>query len=519
MAPSMTRTRNQSPADSPRRYQFSPATSVRKLAFLSLAAYFCLGHSQTELKANNHWPLGRNQTNSLVVVPTSSVVVLTPAYVPASLPVLTTSFVLSPTVDIMPTTWITSGFPCGDSGLVSPALQPSRIPELSEIQESKPESAPETKPSENLQQGSKPEQEPKLEDMGGKPKSSDSVKNVLPPSDIPATVPMNTPVLNEKPPVQDDQPGLKNEPPLPLPGSGNQPSGKPAIAPASPPAASDPLPLPESVPPIVNEPPGLKPADLPPGKPSDDTLVPPPATEIPLPSTEIPSLESLPDKTKSVSPTSTSSVDPPAEKPPVNEAIPANVGIDLPPPVDAKLPDKPSPASKSDLPKIPLPDIPPPADDLTPLPPLTDSNRLQPVPELTEKPAGKPVDSNAVKASGEKPSSESETKRDSFRPVITETSKTAETTPKLNLSVRSQISNSTEKGVGVLFREPGSNRIQFRTETGNDGLASLEIPQGTWEVLVEMPNGSLYVLGGLISNEGKITTLSGKPLPLLEINR
>ena len=91
--------------------------------------------------------------------------------------------------------------------------------------------------------------------------------------------------------------------------------------------------------------------------------------------------------------------------------------------------------------------------------------------------------------------------------------------PELGIQVKSQRTGSIESNVRVLFREPKSAQIKFDTRTDLFGKAKLDVPEGRWEVLVESPGGTLYVLGELISANGKLTTASGRSLPILEINR
>ena len=91
--------------------------------------------------------------------------------------------------------------------------------------------------------------------------------------------------------------------------------------------------------------------------------------------------------------------------------------------------------------------------------------------------------------------------------------------PELGVSVKSKLSGSAESDVRVLFREPKGDKILFDTRTDSSGRAKIELPEGRWEVLVESTNGTLYVLGELISAQGKFTTASGRSLPNLEINR
>lgn len=475
-----------------------------------ISASLALGLSLTNQTAiaNNHWPLGNRHTENLVLMPSSYKVVAPTTYT-VVLPTVTTSYVVTSTVDLLPTSWYTPipflENPCGVSGVAQPTLEPSRVPELQEIPlqpKVETEAPPETKSVE-----SKPEAEPKLEDMGASPPAIPETKSNEPSAALPPVIPMNTSPVPAKPPVEESK----------------QPLVPPA---ATPPVTEAPK---ESAPPVnevpVNEPvapPALKPVQPPvtaPAKPVEDSLVPPPATEIPLPNENVPPLIPAQDQLKPVTPTSSKSTKlPDVKEKPVEELQPLKPS-DLPPPVENDLPKLPDSNDKPALPQIPLPDIPPPAEDLTPLPPLSDAKTSQPVPVLPEKTPGKPVDTNAVKVSEEKSEQSSVTKRDSFKPVISETSKLSSSLPKLSLTVRNQVSGVKENGVMVLFREPGANQIKFRTETDSQGNASMEIPEGRWEVLVEMPAGPFYVLGELVSEKGQVKTVSGRLLPSLEINR
>jgi len=106
-------------------------------------------------------------------------------------------------------------------------------------------------------------------------------------------------------------------------------------------------------------------------------------------------------------------------------------------------------------------------------------------------------------------------KRDSFKPVLTSKLEL----PKLALSVRDKSTGTMEQNVSVIFREPGSSQIKFRATTDSSGKSSVEVPEGRWEVMVETKSGPLFVLGELISKSGKVTTVKGRELPTLEINR
>jgi hypothetical protein len=473
-------------------------------ALAQISASLALGLSLTNhtANANNHWPLGNRHSENLVLVPSTYTVVAPTSY-SVVLPTVTSSYVVTSTVDLLPTSWYTPipfiENPCGISGVAQPALQPTRVPELQEIPllpKVETESPPETKSVE-----SKPatEPEPKL--------AIPETKSNEPSAASPPVVPMNTSTVPAKPPVEELKPPL-------VPSE------------AKPPVTESPK---ESAPRVnevpVNEPvapPALKPSQAPvtaPAKPAEDPLVPPPATEIPLPNENVPPLIPAQDQLKPVTPTSSTSTKlPEVNDKSIDELQPLKPS-DLPPPVENDLPKLPDKSDKPVLPQIPLPDIPPPAEDLTPLPPLSDAKTSQPVPVLPEKTPGKPIDTNAVKVSEEKSEESSVTKRDSFKPIISDTAKLSSSLPKLSLTVRNQVSGAKENGVTVMFREPGANQIKFRTETDSTGVATLEIPEGRWEVLVEMPAGPFYVLGELVSEKGQVKTVTGRLLPTLEINR
>jgi hypothetical protein len=141
------------------------------------------------------------------------------------------------------------------------------------------------------------------------------------------------------------------------------------------------------------------------------------------------------------------------------------------------------------------------------------------VPELKEELGKKFADLGTSKPGIEKKSESTVQQRDVLRPVISGATRMALPKPELSVSVKSKLSGSAEKDVRVLFREPKGTQILFDTRTDSAGRAKIDLPEGRWEVLVESTNGTLYVLGELISAQGKITTISGRSLPNLEINR
>jgi hypothetical protein len=491
----------------------TPANAVNKLTQgracaryrrLSLILGFAAICDSSSAFATNHGLFGTQPTT--ILAPTSYHVVVPTAYT-VVLPSVSHSYVLAPTVQLLPATWVTTTSfapaPCTAETLVSPALEPTKVPELRAV----PERAPEQTSEPTEKPAAEPKNEPQLDNPGASAKSPEVKK---PEPVKPATTP----------PVKEEKESADPSPPLPPEVKKPEP-----VKPATPPPAATNLPgtpppadsIPANLPP---EKPALKPADLQPLPPpaelpktldnNKDTLLPPPSAPLPKSNDNVPPLK--PSDTsleKTVQPTTSTSIGP-REKPPVEDA--AKKATDLPPPV-IDLPKSPEPAAGGNLPAIPIPDLPPPADDLA-LPPV-DTTKLT-VPELPENKAGKPVDPETIKSGGEMKKAETEIKRESFKPVI---SSAKPALPKLNLLVKDKLTGALESSVAVLLREPSSSQIKMRATTDQAGKSLMEIPEGRWEVLVETKSGPLFVLGELISKDGKVTTVKGRDLPTLEIGR
>ena len=443
-----------------------------------------------------------------MVAPTGYPILSTSSFTVLS-PTLAKSYVLSPTVQVMPTTtWTTAtstlmplDVSCVQNEVVSPAAPSTNVPELQEI----PKAA---KPSPS------PQEKPPVGSNGSEPPLTAS------PVSPPVAPELPKPALSEKPPAPKATEAPKLDPKVELPP--NLPADTNPLPPAKP-AVEKPAKPPEipayeikAAPPVkpVEKPsaaPALKPIDKP-----AENLVPPPAAEIPLPDSSVPKLEpaEIPPPAKPLAGEGAKSALPgPKDKPP---AADASKPTDIPPSGLIELPTLPETKLKpTSAPVIPLPEIPPPADGDLPLPPLSSKPTGKPVPELKADLGRKLAESGV----SEKRPGNSAQKRESLRPVISGTSKMALPKPELGVSVKSKLSGSAESDVRVLFREPKGDKILFDTRTDSAGRAKIELPEGRWEVLVESTNGTLYVLGELISAQGKFTTASGRSLPNLEINR
>lgn len=517
------------------------------LAALALAA----GSTGTsffshDVKAHNHGLFNRGPVaQSMVVVPTAYPVIATSGYT-VLMPTVATSYVIAPTVQVLPTTWFTTTSllmpmesACVAEGGVQVTTPAGNVPELQEIpKDTKAAEKPESKPAPAgsstaeppLNRGvvsppvlplpkpaaktppaaapveSKPKEQPKPKEVESKPVEK-AQKKEEPKADLPPELPEN---VNPLPPARpaEEKAKIKTPAPVDLP-----PNDLPA---AKPPEVKAPAPIdlpPNDLPPAK---PVEKPAAAPAAKPAEkavekpkDALIPPPAAEIPLPDADIPKLEPAGPASGAKSPAAG-----PKDKPPVAEETSRK--IDVPPPVNkpAELPKLPEDKA---APVIPLPDIPPPANgELPALPPPAAS---LPVPELKEQVGKKLADPGAIKVGvPQAGKDEAATKRDAMRPVISSTKPTLPK-PELLVSVKSKETGKGEEGVRVLFREPKGSSIKFQTTTTSAGVSKLEVPEGRWEALVETPGGTLYVLGELVSAQGKVTTVSGRALPTLEISR
>lgn len=519
--------------------------------------------------ANNHGLFNRGPlAQSMVVAPTAYPVIATSGYT-VLMPTVATSYVIAPTVQVLPTTWFATTSlllpmesACVAEGGVQVATPAGNVPELQEIpKDTKNESKPETKPAPAgsnaaeppLNRGvvsppvsplpktttktppaaapveSKPKELPKPKEVESKPVEK-SEKKAEPKAELPPELPEN---VNPLPPARPAEEKAKIKPPAPVDLPPNDlPAAKPPEVKAPAPVDLPPNDLPAAKPPEVKAPApiDLPPNDLPPAKPVEkpsavapvakpvdkavekpkDALVPPPAAEIPLPEADIPKLEP-----SGPAPGVKSPATGPKDKPPLAEET--SKKIDVPPPVSkpAELPKLPQDKA---TPVIPLPDIPPPANgELPALPPPAAS---LPVPELKDEVGKKLADPGAIKAGVPKAGQDdSATKRDAMRPVISSTTRPALPKPELVVSVKSKTTGMGQEGVRVLFREPKGGSIKFQTTTASAGKSTLEVPEGRWEALVETPDGTLYVLGELVSAQGKVTTASGRALPTLEISR
>lgn len=526
-----------------------PATACKRSHFLAALALASgsvgsLLVSPSAAWATNHglFNRGHQAQPAMVITPTAFPVLATSSYT-VLVPTVATSYVIAPTVQVVPTAWYTTTSlllpmetACAEGVQLQPAVpEAGKVPELQEIpHESKPAVSPQEKP---------PATEPPFNPGAASPPIAPLAKPATktPPAAKPADAPPANKEVESKPLQKKEEP--KTDLPADLPENVNPlPPAKPKVTapadlpPANPPAAKPadvkapapidlpPNDLPAAKPPEKPAVPAAKPAEKAPEKPKD-ALIPPPAAEIPLPEVEVPKLESAVPPPAAVKPTTASapSAGGPKDKPPVVDE-PATK-IDLPPPAAATRPaevpkpadlpksiDLPKPADEKPAPVIPLPDIPPPASgELPALPPAEASITL---PELKDETGKKVADPGAIKTGSEKGESEVR-KRESLRPVLSNSL----TKPELAISVKNKATGLAEKDVRVLFRQPQAGTIKFQANTGATGQSSLDVPEGRWEVLVETPGGTLYVLGELISAKGKVTTVSGRALPVLEINR
>ena len=476
------------------------------------------GFFEVAAEASNHGLFRRNMAAQTVMIAPRPAPILTTSSYTVLMPTMATSYVMSPVIQVIPTTtWhattsllMPMEATCLVNEVASPPAALSNVPELQEIPKpAKPESSPQEKPP----VGSGPKEPPLNPNAVSPPIGPEASKPAKPESKPPETKPVTPKVDN------------KIELPISLPGEVN-PTPPPAKVSSPKPAAAAEFPANESKPAATVKP-LEKSVDAPSAKPAEkpkDSLIPPPAAEIPLPDSTVPKLEptDIPPPAPAAAATSNeitkSAPSGPADKPPVT--LPAPKPSDLPPSSGAielpSLPDsKPSPSA---TPVIPLPEIPPPANgELLSLP--STKADLLPVPDLVDEIGGKPSSPKTIQPGGEKSPETSTKQRDSLRPVISGTTKMTLPKPELGIQVKSQRTGSIERDVRVLFREPKSAQIKFDTRTDLFGKAKLDVPEGRWEVLVESPGGTLYVLGELISANGKLTTASGRSLPILEINR
>jgi hypothetical protein len=493
------------------RRPISGQNSRKKLlaAFALVTGGFGLGFFDSSANATNHGLFRHSgRGHSTMVAPTGYPILSTSSFTVLS-PTLAKTYALSPTVQVMPTTtWTTAtsmlmplDVSCVQSEVVSPAASSTNVPELQEIPKA-------SKPSPS------PQEKPPVGSNGSEPPLT--AQPVSPP--VAPEVPK--PALSEKPPAPKVSEVPKLDPKVELPP--NLPADTNPLPPAKPavekPAKSPEIPANE-IKPSASLKPIEKPATAPALKPIEkpaENLVPPPAAEIPLPDTTVPKLEpaEIPPPAKPLAGEGAKSALPgPKDKPP---AADASKPTDVPPSGLIELPTLPETKLKpTSAPVIPLPEIPPPADGDLPLPPLSSKPAGQPVQELKADLGRKLAESGV----SEKVPGNSAQKRESLRPVISGTSKMTLPKPELGVSVKSKLSGSAERDVRVLFREPKGDKILFDTRTDSAGKAKIELPEGRWEVLVESTNGTLYVLGELISTQGKFTTVSGRSLPNLEINR
>jgi len=88
----------------------------------------------------------------------------------------------------------------------------------------------------------------------------------------------------------------------------------------------------------------------------------------------------------------------------------------------------------------------------------------------------------------------------------------------LEIQVRSSRSGTPEDGVTVRFRETTTGE-RFEAISDRVGQARIVVPAGAWEVEVESFGGRRYILGDVVSKNGRVTTASGRELPRLEIQR
>ncbi|MBI1323828.1 hypothetical protein GC170_11685 [bacterium] len=424
------------------------------------------------------------------------------------------------------TEWLPLEMPCGSTVIETPLTG-------STVVESPVLSSPQTRTVEELPIESKAQETaPEPAKEGADQEEPDLKHNVQTPPGLPEPPKANdlkpaAEAPKAEAPKDDDIPPNETNPGASLPPAKETPRN---AAPAEPPPAAKPsptsdketvppagkptdpvpsIPLPEAasetkVPPAKTN----APVEPPPAAPADEAkpgaLVEPGSPSIPLPEASVPELAPVkPDAAKSpVTPTSATGKS--AEEKPAKTTEPAK-------------------NAEATKPLIELPEIPPPVDEL---PPAKEKETVRPVTPLPDLPlpedlppaqdtSAKPLDPQAVKAA-----ETTMKRREAQRPVI-ESKPGGAAEPaiaELEILVRSSRSGSPEDGVTVRFLENTSGE-RFEAVTDRSGFARVMVPKGAWEVEVESLGGRRYVLGDVVSQNGRVTTSSGRDLPRLEIQR
>jgi hypothetical protein len=243
----------------------------------------------------------------------------------------------------------------------------------------------------------------------------------------------------------------------------------------------------------------------------DDSLITPGTSAIPLPESPAPELAPVtPADTGVVKPGGAAGAGAKTEdsKPAADGGANASKPIELPeiPPPAEELPPAAAPRNDSSRPVIPLPELPLPED----LPPAIESRD-------TSK---KPLDPQALKAGGSNTQETSAKRFEAQRPVIESkpVGEGSDKTADLEIQVRSSVATGSINGVPVRFRRTATGQ-SFETVSDAAGKARAKVPDGVWEVEIESSTGQRFVLGDVISKDGRVTTSSGRDLPRLEITR
>lgn len=255
--------------------------------------------------------------------------------------------------------------------------------------------------------------------------------------------------------------------------------------------------------------------EVPPSNPAtekkDDSLIAPGTSAIPLPESPAPELAPVtPAESGVVKPGGAAGAGAKTEdsKPAADSGANASKPIELPeiPPPAEELPPAAAPRNDSARPVIPLPELPLPED----LPPAIESRD-------TSK---KPLDPQALKAGGSNTQETSAKRFEAQRPVIESkpVGEGSDKTADLEIQVRSSVATGSINGVPVRFRRTATGQ-SFETVSDAAGKARAKVPDGVWEVEIESSTGQRFVLGDVISKDGRVTTSSGRDLPRLEITR
>lgn len=524
-----------------------PGFRKRKLVRRSVQALALMAAAATERTAQADFPV---VVQSYAIVPESVVISSGTILMPTGLTVVAPrTFVryetfpgpIVPTVTWLPgvsylqtTEWLPLEMPCGSTVIETPVAGASvvdapilsspqsraveELPIESKAQETKPEPAkketeeaePELKHNVQTPPGlPEPVKKPDLKPAAESPKTEAPKADASKEEEIPPNTSNSGASL----------PPAKETPRNAAPAETPPPPAKPADAtekkPVTPTATGESqapsIPLPEAAP-EAKVPPAKKdaPVEPPPAAPAEESkpgaLVEPGSPQIPLPENSVPELAPVkPDAAKSPV-TATSATGKTGQ-----EQEKAAKGTE------------PAKNAESAKPLIDLPEIPPPVDEL---PPAKEKETVRPVTPLPELPlpedlpppqdtSAKPLDPQAVKAE-----ETTMKRREAQRPVI-ESKPDGSAEPaiaELEILVRSSRSGSPEDGVTVRFRETASGE-RFEAISDKAGQARVVVPKGAWEVEVESHGGRRYILGDVVSKNGRVTTASGRDLPRLEIQR